>query len=139
MNEESWRIIIRVARAIGARIITVPPDDPAMRQTCKICGRPDKFDFNVPDKIWRAVVPVQFRKLVVCLYCFDELARQRDIAYAGSIQSLYFAGDKASFEFRTVAASELKTKNSSGYAPSICTHCRARRSSAWYIVRHNSK
>jgi hypothetical protein len=31
--------------------------DPRQRQTCKACGRPNKFDFHVPDKVWAAVVP----------------------------------------------------------------------------------
>ena len=76
-----------------------------MRQTCKVCGRPDKFDFTVPDRVWRDVVPLRFRKLVVCLFCFDGFARQRNIDYADYLRTLYFAGDKASFEFRVVKAS----------------------------------
>jgi hypothetical protein len=27
----------------------------ALRQTCKACHRPDKFDFNVPDDVWGRV------------------------------------------------------------------------------------
>jgi hypothetical protein len=108
MLKESWKIIIRAGQAIEAQVISIPKNNPDMRQTCKICGRADKFDFNVPNRVWRAVVPQQFRKLVVCLSCFDELARQRNINYASYLQRLYFVGDKACFEFNVVNASELK-------------------------------
>lgn len=71
----------------------------SQRQTCKVCGRPDKFNFHVPDDIWKVVVPTKLQNRVVCLYCFDAFADCRNVAYAASLQSLYFAGDKATFEF----------------------------------------
>ena len=27
------------------------------QQTCKVCGRPDKFNFHVPDAVWEWIVP----------------------------------------------------------------------------------
>jgi hypothetical protein len=68
-------------------------------QTCKACGERDKFNFDVPDHIWQAVVPSQLRQLVVCLPCFDEFARQAEIPYAHHIRSLYFVGDRATIQF----------------------------------------
>jgi hypothetical protein len=65
------------------------------RQTCKACGRPDKFNFHVPDAIWRAVVPPALDGRVVCLSCFDDMAKERDVAYAASLSEIWFAGDKA--------------------------------------------
>jgi hypothetical protein len=44
------------------------------RQRCKCCGMPDKFNFNVPDEIWAAIVPPLFQSHIVCLPCFDDLA-----------------------------------------------------------------
>lgn len=137
--KESWKIIIEAAKAIKAKTICIPEDDPEMRQSCKICGRPDKFNYKVSNQIWCAVVPAKFRNLVVCLYCFDELARQKNIDYAQSLKSLCFAGDKACFQFQVLRASELRIKNSCGRVPSPCTHCKVRRSWAWYIVPHNSR
>lgn len=75
------------------------------QQTCKVCGRPDKFDFHVPNRIWAAVVPPKFRKLVVCLACFDDFASVKGIDYSQGIEVLYFAGEQIAFEFRPVAAS----------------------------------
>ena len=69
------------------------------RQTCKVCGRPDKFDFNVPDEIWRAIVPLEFQRKVVCLACFDDFACKKGVDYAYHLQTIWFAGDKASFQF----------------------------------------
>lgn len=75
-----------------------------MRQTCKVCNRPDKFDFNVPEEIWTAVVPEQYRGRVVCLYCFDDFAHEKGIRYADHLRTIYFAGDQASFKFEAVSA-----------------------------------
>lgn len=74
------------------------------RQTCKACGRPDKFDFHVPDEVWAAVVPPTLLNRVVCLDCFDQFARERHIPYAHCLDTLYFAGDQAVMVFRTVTA-----------------------------------
>jgi len=77
------------------------------RQTCKVCKCPDKFDFNVPDEIWRKVVPQENQSEVVCLECFDAFASEKQIHYSDSIAVLYFAGDKATFKFQTVSAHDL--------------------------------
>jgi hypothetical protein len=77
------------------------------RQTCKVCKCPDKFDFNVPDEIWRKVVPQENQSGVVCLECFDAFASEKQIHYSDSIAVLYFAGDKATFKFQTVSAHDL--------------------------------
>jgi len=68
------------------------------QQTCKICGRPDKFDFNVPDDIWQMVIPKQYQNHVVCLTCFDDFACKANIPY--HLQTLYFVGNKQTFIFQ---------------------------------------
>lgn len=75
-------------------------DTDSQRQTCKVCGRPDKFDFHVPDRIWESVVPAAYRNLAVCLYCFDEFANKKGVDYAPFVHTLYFAGDAANLVFR---------------------------------------
>lgn len=77
------------------------------RQTCKVCGRPDKFNFHVPDQIWNEVVPEEYRNRVVCLYCFDEFAERAGKRYAASLRELIFAGDAATFFF--IAETALDT------------------------------
>lgn len=79
----------------------------AQRQTCKACQRPDKFDFHVPDKIWATVVPPELVRRVVCLFCFDEFAKQKGVSYAKHIDRLYFAGDSASLTFVIEHASDV--------------------------------
>ena len=71
----------------------------SQRQTCKACGRPDKFDFHVPDDVWAAVVPANLANRVVCLYCFDDFAMKNGVEYAEHIHTIYFAGDQATFIF----------------------------------------
>jgi len=77
-----------------------------LQQTCRVCGRPDKFDFHVPDSLWAVVVPAEYRNRVVCLYCFDEFAHQQGVEYAAGLRTLYFAGKQASLEFRRVEVAD---------------------------------
>jgi hypothetical protein len=72
------------------------------QQTCKACGQPDKMDFNVPDAIWKAAVPTPYQNRVVCLHCFDDFARERNVDYAASLTTLHFAGRGAAMEFKVV-------------------------------------
>lgn len=83
------------------------PCDGSQRQKCKVCGCSDKFDFHVLDTVWRKVVPTRFRNKVVCLACFDEFACRKRIDYAGYLEALYFAGDRAMFKFHPVAAENI--------------------------------
>lgn len=73
------------------------------RQSCKVCGHRDGFDYRVPDDLWAAVVPPEYRHLVVCLNCFDDFAREKGIDYSAAVDALYFAGAVASLTFRRVA------------------------------------
>lgn len=77
------------------------------QQTCKVCGCEDKFNFSVPDDLWKRVVPAKYRKRVVCLPCFDRFAFQSGIDYSDSLRVLYFAGDQAAFEFQTVSSASI--------------------------------
>jgi len=65
------------------------------RQTCKACGAPDKFNFHVPNAIWRSVVPKELQNHVVCLGCFDDFANDKDVDYATSLTMMFFTGDQA--------------------------------------------
>jgi len=71
-----------------------------LRQTCKACGRPDKFNFKVPDSQWEAIVPEEFRKRVLCLPCFDDFAVTAKLHY--HLDSLFFAGDQVAMEFKSL-------------------------------------
>lgn len=73
-------------------------------QTCKVCGRRDKFNFHVPDEFWERVVPPEYQNHVVCLSCFDDFAAQKGIDYSGAIKSLHFVGEQVAFGFIPVLA-----------------------------------
>jgi hypothetical protein len=77
------------------------------RQKCKVCGCPDKFDFHVPDTIWEKIVPSRYLNKVVCLGCFDKFAFEKQVDYSGSLEVLYFAGDRAIFKFTAVSAEAI--------------------------------
>jgi hypothetical protein len=74
------------------------------RQICRVCNCQDKFNFHVPDEVWREIVPAEYQNKVVCLPCFDDFARKQNVDYSDSIEVLYFAGRQASFKFQTVSA-----------------------------------
>lgn len=76
----------------------------SQQQTCKACGRPDKFNFDLPDHVWKAAVPAHLHGRVVCLGCFDEFAKERGVAYATSLSAVCFAGETASILFEVVEA-----------------------------------
>lgn len=77
------------------------------RQTCKACHCADKFNYRVPDSIWKAIVPKPLQLGTICLECFDRFAFERGIRYADALGALYFAGDKAAMEFKVVDAHDL--------------------------------
>jgi hypothetical protein len=74
-------------------------DDEKQRQTCKVCGCKDKFDYHVSDGMWQQVVPAEYQNRVVCLSCFDDFAHTRGVRYGGDLQTLYFAGRAAVLVF----------------------------------------
>lgn len=83
----------------GGRIRPLPRLRDPFQQTCKMCGQPDKFNFDVPDDVWRSVVPLPFQRYVVCLYCFDEEAAARGIHYAAAISGFCFVGQAGRLYF----------------------------------------
>lgn len=73
-------------------------------QRCKACWQRDKFNFDMPDEIWEAVVPRRLQNRVVCLACFDEFARRKGIDYAPYLKNVLFIGDRAMFNFEITNA-----------------------------------
>ena len=67
-------------------------------ERCKMCGKRDKFSFQVSDEIWAAVIPEPMQGYVACLACFDALAAQKGVNYANDIDTaVVFGGDAAWF------------------------------------------
>jgi len=77
------------------------------RQKCRVCGCQEKFNFHVTDEIWENAVPEEYRNQVICLSCFDNFARERNISYSEEITDLLFAGDKAAVEFEPKSAKDI--------------------------------
>jgi len=82
----------------------------SMRQTCKVCGRLDYWNFDVPDEIWNEVVPEAYRNCAVCLGCFDAFAAKRGMKYAGSVKTVHFAGDMAALELEPISAADVRKR-----------------------------
>jgi hypothetical protein len=56
------------------------------RETCKLCYRVNRIGFNVPDHIWRSVVPEHAIDDVVCLECFTSLADEHLVKWDRDIE-----------------------------------------------------
>ena len=62
-------------------------------EVCKVCGQPSPFGYDVPDELWRRVVPEEFRDGgIVCLGCFDWFAWRKGINYLPEVRELHYAG-----------------------------------------------
>ena len=72
------------------------------RQTCKACHCQDKFNYHVPYLLWEEVVPEGLKESAVCLDCFDAFACEKGVRYADALDTVYFAGEKASIELKVV-------------------------------------
>jgi hypothetical protein len=77
------------------------------RQQCTVCGCEEKFNFHVPDDVWKKVLPSQYQNTVVCLSCFDNFAHEKNISYSRSVIDLLFAGNKAALEFEPKSARDV--------------------------------
>jgi len=77
------------------------------RQRCSACRCEEKFNFHVPDDVWKRVVPEDYQNRVVCLACFDEFASRNNVDYSDSINELYFAGDKATVKFEATSSRDI--------------------------------
>lgn len=71
-----------------------------LQQRCKVCGCRDKFDFHVPDQVWKEIVPQKYQNRVVCLACFDDFASKKGADYSASIELLCFAGNKTAIQLK---------------------------------------
>ena len=59
---------------LGDPLLTLRPP-----RVCKVCGAPDKGDFNAPDEMWKTVVPTEYQNKVVCVDCFGQFACEKQI------------------------------------------------------------
>ena len=120
-------------RAAGLTSLAARAIEGLQQQRCKVCWKADGFNFNVPDTLWRKVVPRRLRGFVVCLSCFDKLATEKGVDALGAIHALYFAGQRSSL---ALARSTCSCSRPS----STCTRCRVRRRLASaYITLRNGK
>lgn len=64
-------------------------------QSCKVCNKRQYFDFRVCDEIWDKIVPKKYRKLAMCLPCFDKFAKRKNVDYEKHLYPIMtFVGDK---------------------------------------------
>src|SRR5262245_20739645 len=45
--------------------------------TCAVCGFPENCDFKVMNDAWKTIVPIESRKQIVCVKCFEAFASSR--------------------------------------------------------------
>lgn len=52
-----------------------------VREICADCGRVSPVGFHVPDEVWEAVLPDEYRHEVLCIMCFARRADRQYIAW----------------------------------------------------------
>ncbi len=60
--------------------------------SCGMCGQDPSFDYLVADDAWEVVVPEELRLGVVCLACFDHLARDHGVHTSDVLKDVQFTG-----------------------------------------------
>lgn len=60
-------------------------------ENCRNCGAQNRLGFNVPDELWREIVPPELQDHCLCLNCFDGFAEEKGVDYSGEIE-LFWAG-----------------------------------------------
>lgn len=59
------------------------------------------LNFNVPDELWKSIVPMPFQTRVICLDCLDKFASAKGIHYAEHLdEEICFVGEMAAFTLR---------------------------------------
>lgn len=63
---------------------------PGFANPCTVCGSSAKCDFNVPDDVWKTVVPTKYWNKVVCVECFGNFAceTQIELVRGSNLQAL---------------------------------------------------
>lgn len=59
---------------------------PPAREICKRCWRISPVGFEVSDGLWESIVPDGLAAQVLCLFCFDEFATERGIAWEREVR-----------------------------------------------------
>lgn len=62
-----------------------------MHQTCKKCGRVQRFEFAVSDLVWRWV-PEEYQYKALCIECFLELVEERVMVAHLNLRDFQFLG-----------------------------------------------
>ena len=76
-NRRRWGNTVRVIVMARQRVQRSKDNDPGS-DICNVCGLA-KVDFDVPDNVWKAVVPSKYQNEFVCVECFGNFACAKQI------------------------------------------------------------
>lgn len=65
---------------------------------CANCGIVPKFDYRIKDSFWMKLVPKEWKRAVICLKCFEQLALIQNFpvsALLEGIEEIQYTGSKA--------------------------------------------
>ena len=62
---------------------------------CSICHQKVYFDYHVDDNTWRRVAPINHRRDVICLPCFDLLSKEKNIDATRHVVNVQFTGTRS--------------------------------------------
>lgn len=93
IKDAETRGVATSGRAERPKMVARPAE-----KLCRVCHSMDFFEFRIDPQKWNLIVPKMFRRLRVCLSCFDSFAAKRQVEYG--ITDLVFNGPKMQASFR---------------------------------------
>ena len=78
---------------------------------CSICSIRVVFDYKVGDEVWDEVVEEKYRRDVVCLSCFDKLAKKKGVNLGDCLEIVYYTGEDKTIELMPVKCYVFRALN----------------------------
>ena len=76
------------------------------RQQCSVCRCEEKFNFHIPDHLWKQIVPEEYQQRVVWLALITLLAKKMSTTRI-LLKIFISPGDKATVKFEVESAEDV--------------------------------
>lgn len=57
---------------------------------CGVCGQVPRFDYHVNSDVWNELISEEMKRGVVCLPCFNKMAKNKGINLANCLVDIHF-------------------------------------------------
>jgi hypothetical protein len=78
---------------------------------CCICGCEVDFIFLVTDSFWKKIIHSKYRLDVICLHCFDVLAKEKEEDISNEITDIFYCGKEKTMKLSCDRIYPYKERN----------------------------